>query len=117
MDNISGADTGWVLISTALVMLMTPGLAFFYSGLVERKSVLNTLLMSFAALGVVTLSWTIVGYSLAFAEGSAWVGGFDYIFLSQVGVNALDGGSIPHLLFFAFDALRHSRNARSLPLI
>ena len=105
MENVSAADTGWVLVSTALVMLMTPGLAFFYSGLVDRKSVLNTLLMSFAALGVVTLSWTVVGYSLAFADGSLWIGGLDYIFLGRVGVEALDGGSIPHLLFFAFQLM------------
>ena len=62
---ISGADTAWVMASTALVLLMTPALGFFYGGLVRGKNVLNTLMMSFAALGVVGVLWALLGYSLA----------------------------------------------------
>ena len=69
---ISGADTSWMLVTTAMVLLMTPVLAFFYGGLVRSKSVLNTMMMSFASLGAVGIVWAIGGYSLAFAEGNAW---------------------------------------------
>ncbi len=100
---LSGADTAWVLISTALVLLMTPALGFFYGGLVRSKNMLNTLMMSYASLGVVAVAWFLVGYSLAFAPGSSWIGGFDYLFLKGVG---LEGGplspAIPHLLFMAY---------------
>jgi ammonium transporter, Amt family len=102
---LSGADTSWVLISTALVLLMTPALGFFYGGLVRSKNILNTLMMSFASLGVVGVAWALLGYSLAFAPGNAWLGGLDYAFLRGVG---LEGGplspAIPHLLFMAFQA-------------
>lgn len=63
MSTISSGDTAWVLISTALVVLMVPGLAFFYGGLVRQKSVLNTMLMSLGALAVVSVQWVLVGYS------------------------------------------------------
>ena len=100
---LSGADTAWILMSTALVLLMTPALGFFYGGLVRSKNILNTLMMSFASLGVVGVTWAVLGYSLAFAPGSAWLGGLDYVFLNGVG---LEGGpaasTIPHLLFMAF---------------
>ncbi|MBW3629697.1 MAG: ammonium transporter [Gemmatimonadetes bacterium] len=100
---LSGADTAWVLISAALVLLMTPALGFFYGGLVRSKNILNTLMMSFASLGVVSVTWALLGYSLAFAPGSAWLGGLDYAFLRGVG---LEGGplspAIPHLLFMAY---------------
>ena len=69
------ADTAWMLVSTALVLLMTPALAFFYGGLVRSKNSLNTMMMSFAALGVVGIVWALLAYSLAFAEGNAWIGG------------------------------------------
>ena len=100
---LSGADTAWMLISTALVLLMTPALGFFYGGLVRSKNILNTLMMSFAALGVVGVAWALIGYSLAFAPGSAWLGGMSYALLNGVG---LEGGplspTIPHLLFMAY---------------
>ena len=100
---LSGADTSWMLISTALVLLMTPALGFFYGGLVRSKNMLNTLMMSFASMGVVAVAWFLVGYSLAFAPGSSWLGGLDYVFLKGVG---LEGGplspAIPHLLFMAY---------------
>src|SRR5512145_619112 len=94
------ADTAWMLISTALVLLMTPGLAFFYGGLVRSKNALNTMMMSFAALGVVTMAWALLGYSLAFADGNGAVGGFGRALLAGVGLEAK--GAIPHLLFMAY---------------
>ena len=68
---MNAADTAWMLVSTALVLLMTPALAFFYGGLVRSKNALNTMMMSFAALGVVGVAWALLGYSLAFAERRA----------------------------------------------
>ena len=97
---ISGSDTAWMIVATALVLLMTPALAFFYGGLVRRKNALNTMMMSFGSLGVVGVLWAIAGYSLAFAPGSGFIGGLDYLFLNGVGLEAK--GSIPHLLFMVF---------------
>jgi Amt family ammonium transporter len=94
------ADTGWMLVATALVLLMTPALAFFYGGLVRSKNALNTLMMSFVALGPVTVVWALVGYSLAFAPGSPFIGGLQHVALRGVGLEAQ--GAIPHLLFMAF---------------
>lgn len=94
------ADTAWMLMATALVLLMTPALAFFYGGLVRSKNVLSTMMMSFISLGFVGVLWAVVGYSLAFTEGSRWVGGLSHAFLAGVGLEA--SGSIPHLLFMAF---------------
>ncbi len=71
MESINAADTAWVMISAALVLLMTPGLALFYGGMVRAKSALNMIMMSFTALGVVTLTWILLGYSLAFGTDSA----------------------------------------------
>jgi Amt family ammonium transporter len=102
--SISAADTAWMLVSCALVLLMTPGLAFFYGGLVRSKNILNTMMMSFASLGVTALVWFLAAYSLAFAPGSdamqPWVGGLGHLFLQ--GVNLEANGSIPHLLFAAY---------------
>lgn len=97
---VSGADTAWLLISTALVLLMTPALAFFYGGLVRSKNALNTMMMSFVSLGIAGVIWALLGYSLAFGEGSAWIGDFSMAFLNGVGLEA--SGTIPHLLFMAF---------------
>src|SRR5687767_1939259 len=94
---INQADTAWMLISTALVLLMTPALAFFYGGLVRSKNALNTMMMSICALGFVGVAWALLGYSLAFAPGTAAVGGMGYAMLRGVGLEA--EGSIPHLLF------------------
>jgi Amt family ammonium transporter len=99
---LSGADTAWMLISTALVLLMTPALGFFYGGLVRSKNILNTLMMSFAALGVVGVAWALLGYSLAFAPGSAWLGGMGYAFLNGVGLEGGPAATIPHILFMAY---------------
>jgi Amt family ammonium transporter len=97
---LTSANTAWVFVACAMVLLMTPGLAFLYGGLVRSKNALNTMMMSFAALGVVGVAWALVGYSLSFAPGSAWIGGLDHLFLS--GVDLEPHGSIPHLLFMAY---------------
>jgi Amt family ammonium transporter len=89
-----------MLISTALVLLMTPALGFFYAGLVRSKSSLNTLMMSVGSLGVVGLAWPLLGYSLAFGSGTPGIGGFDHVLLRGVGLEAK--GSVPHLLFMAY---------------
>lgn len=68
---ISNGDTAWVLMASALVLLMVPGLAFFYGGLVRNKSALNTMLMSLGALALITVQWVLFGYSLAFGPGSS----------------------------------------------
>ena len=94
------ADTAWMLIATALVLLMTPALAFFYGGLVRSKNSLNTMMMSFISLGVVGLAWALLGYSLAFTTGNAWLGDLSNALLSGVGLEAK--GTIPHALFMAF---------------
>jgi Amt family ammonium transporter len=94
------ADTAWMLISTALVLLMTPALGFFYGGLVRSKNALNTMMMSFISLGFVGVLWAIAGYSLAFAPGNAWIGDSSRVLLRGVGLEAQ--GTIPHLLFMSY---------------
>src|ERR1700752_712400 len=83
----TSGDNAWMLTSAALVLMMTgPGLALFYGGLVRRKNVLGTMMHSFVLMAVVTMLWAIVGYSLAFAEGTPFIGGFHNLFLHGVGV-------------------------------
>jgi len=94
------ADTAWMLVSTALVLLMTPALAFFYGGLVRPKNALNTMMMSFISLGFVGVLWAVIGYSLAFAPGNNWIGDTSRVFLHGVGLDAQ--GTIPHLLFMCY---------------
>jgi Amt family ammonium transporter len=72
--DMNQADTAWMLVSTALVLLMTPALAFFYGGLVRSKNALNTMMMSFISMGFVGVLWAVIGYSLAFAPGNNWIG-------------------------------------------
>jgi len=96
------ADTAWMLVSTALVLLMTPALGFFYGGLVRSKNALNTMMMSFISLGFAGVAWAIVGYSLAFAPGNAFVGGLSHVFFRGVGLEP--NGTIPHLLFASYQA-------------
>jgi Amt family ammonium transporter len=97
---MNAADTTWMLISTALVLLMTPALAFFYGGLVRSKNALNTMMMSFISLGFVGVLWAVVGYSLAFAPGNDWIGDTSRLFLRGVGLEAQ--GTIPHYLFMCY---------------
>jgi Amt family ammonium transporter len=97
-----GCDIAWMLVATALVLLMTPALGFFYGGLVRGKNALNTVMMSVAALGFVGLAWALVGYSLAFAAGAPAVGGLGYALLRGVGLEAQGTATIPQLLFMAY---------------
>ena len=94
------ADVAFMLVATALVLLMTPALAFFYGGLVRSKNALNTMMMSVAALGFVGVAWALAGYSLAFATGGTLLGDFSKAFLSGVGLEAQ--GTIPQILFMAY---------------
>src|SRR5215469_4323247 len=82
----SAGDNAWMLTSAALVLMMTgPGLALFYGGLVRRKNVLSTMMHSFVHMGIITVIWAVVGYSLVFSEGLPFIGGLKYLFLSGVG--------------------------------
>ncbi|NWK72715.1 ammonium transporter [Acinetobacter cumulans] len=95
-------DTAWILVSTALVLLMTiPGLALFYGGMVRKKNVLSTMAHSFVAAGIVSLTWVVIGYSLAFSSGNAFIGGLDKMMLSGITTDALTG-TIPEILFVIF---------------
>src|SRR3954447_15652266 len=98
------ADIAWMIVATALVLLMTPALAFFYGGLVRSKNALNTMMMSFVSLGVLGVTWAVLGYSLSFGTGNAWLGDLSFLALKDVGLGQLEGGTIPHILFMAFQA-------------
>ncbi len=103
---IDTGDTAFILVSCALVMLMTPGLALFYGGMVQQKNVLSTFMHSFFALGLVTFSWIAIGYSLAFGEtNGGFIGGLDHLFLSGVDMAPRAGQTIPHILFMAFQGM------------
>jgi ammonium transporter, Amt family len=99
---VNASDIAWVLVCSALVLLMTPALGFFYAGLVRSKNALNTLMMSIVSVGFVGIAWTALGYSLAFGGGGGFIGTLDHAFLRDVGLDAK--GTIPHLLFMAFQA-------------
>jgi Amt family ammonium transporter len=101
---IEAADTVWVLISSALVLLMLPGLALFYGGLVQRKNVLSSMMHSFVAMGVMALEWVLIGYSLAFAEGNWFVGGLGHAFLKGIDAYSVTG-TIPTYAFVAFQGM------------
>jgi len=104
---VNPADTAWMLIATALVLLMTPALAFFYGGLVRSKNALNTMMMSFISLGFVGVLWACVGYSLALSTGNNWLGDLSLAFLNGVGLEATGAVlpiTIPHALYMAFQA-------------
>src|SRR5438105_15427928 len=104
MSTINSGDTAWLLVSTALVMLMTPGLALFYGGMVQGRNVLSTFMHSFFALAIVSLQWVVIGYSLAFgATHHGLIGGFDFAALRTVGTEA--HGTVPHLLFMAYPGM------------
>ena len=101
-------DNAWMLTSSALVLMMTgPGLALFYCGLVRRKNVLGTMMHSFVLMGLVTIIWAVVGYSLAFSEGSPFLGGLRYLFLSGVGAdpNADYAATIPHQTYMIYQLM------------
>ncbi|MGA9188072.1 MAG: ammonium transporter [Methanosarcina sp.] len=101
---INAADTVWVLISSALVLLMLPGLALFYGGLVQRKNVLSSMMHSYVAMGVMAIEWVVIGYSLAFGEGNWFVGGLGNAFLRGIDPNSVTG-TIPTYAFIAFQGM------------
>jgi Amt family ammonium transporter len=108
MDNISKADTAWLLLSTALVMLMTPGLALFYGGMVRRKNVLGTIMQSFVSLGVISIVWVLWGYSLAFGPDVGHViGNLEWFGLNGVGMapNPDYAATVPQQAFMMFQMM------------
>src|SRR5438874_8283622 len=106
---ISAGDTAWLLIGAALVMLMTPGLGFFYGGLVRRKNVLSTLMHSWFILALISVQWVLWGYSLAFSPdtGMGIIGGLSWVGLNGVGQdpNPDYAGTVPHLAYMAFQMM------------
>ncbi|MCC2637799.1 MAG: amtB [Moraxellaceae bacterium] len=99
---LDSGNTAWMLAATALVLMMTiPGVALFYGGMVRKKNVLATMMQSFAIAALVTVLWMVAGYSLAFSEGSPWVGSLDKMFLEGVGVTSMTG-TIPETVFMMF---------------
>lgn len=103
---ISSGDTAWMLVATALVMFMTPGLALFYGGLVRTKNVLGTIMQSFFALGLVSVVWFIAGYTLALAPGGKFIGGLQYLFLVDVGSEPSSlAPTIPHTLYMVYQMM------------
>jgi Amt family ammonium transporter len=99
---IDTGDTAWMLAATALVLLMTPALGLFYAGLVRSKNTLNTFMMCVAAIAIAAVTWALVGYSLAFDGEGALIGGLGHFALDGVGFAPRGEGTIPHLLFMAF---------------
>ncbi|HRE49154.1 MAG TPA: ammonium transporter [Aggregatilineales bacterium] len=105
---IDTGDTAWILVSTALVLIMTPALAFFYGGMVRKKNVLSTLNLSFIMLGVMSIHWILLGYTLAFGTSKGGlIGGFDYLGFNNVGLspNEAYSATIPHMGFAAFQMM------------
>src|SRR6476469_403479 len=99
---INQADTAWMLVATALVLVMTPALGFFYGGLVRAKNTLHTMMMSYVSLGFVGIAWAFIGYTLAFSTGSNWLGGLDNAFFNNANLDAK--GTIPHVLFAGYQS-------------
>ena len=102
---LNPGHTAWMLTASALVLLMTPGLAFFYGGLVRARNVISTLMYSFMAMAVVSIVWVLWGYSLAFGEGSAFIGDLSFFGLSGIDVNQVEDNGIPTLLFVIFQMM------------
>ncbi len=104
---INSGDTSWLLISSALVMFMTPGLAFFYGGMVRGKNVVSLIFQSLVALPVITFTWYIVGYSLSFGKGSGLIGGTQWMFFDNVDAAPYSfyGATIPHVLFAIYQCM------------
>lgn len=102
---VDSGNTAWLLVSSALVMLMTPGLAFFYAGMVHRKNVVSTLLQNYVALALVGIIWVAVGYSLVFSEGNAFIGNLDYFMLKGIASQMYGDTGIPLMAFMAFQMM------------
>ena len=106
--SINAGDTAWILVSAALVMLMTPGVALFYGGMVRRKNVLSTIMMSFVCLGLIGLLWVLYGYSLSFgSDNGGFIGGLNFAGLMNVGQapSSIYATTVPHLAFMIFQAM------------
>ena len=104
MSGVDTGDTAWMLVATALVLMMTPALGLFYAGLVRSKNTLNTFMMCVAAIAVATVTWAAIGYSLAFDGTGDIIGGTGHAFLDGVDFLPREGTTIPELVFFAFQA-------------
>lgn len=103
---IDTGDTTWVLISAALVFVMTPGLAFFYGGMVRSKNVLTTIMQSFFIIAMISVEWVILGYAMTFGTDiGGFIGSLDKVGLAGVGLNVLENGTIPELAFVAFQCM------------
>ena len=105
---VNSGDTAWILISSALVMLMTPGLALFYGGMARRKNLLSTIMMSFAALGLIGIIWVLYGYSLSFgSDNGGFIGGLNFVGLMGVGQepSSIYASTVPHLAFMVFQGM------------
>lgn len=111
MSVINDGDTAWVMISAVLVLFMTiPGLALFYGGMVRKKNILSTMMHSFSVTALISVLWVMIGYSLAFTEGNAFIGGLDRLFLNGIGVDVVNqtttiapnASSIPETVFMFF---------------
>src|SRR5512134_3154328 len=101
-------DTAWILVSAALVMLMTPGLALFYGGMVRRKNILGTVMQSFIIIGLVSIEWILVGYSMAFGPDRAGIiGDLSWLGLAGVGLEPFKdyAATIPHLAFMIYQMM------------
>jgi len=107
-DAQSAGDNAWMLVSAAFVLLMTgPGLALFYGGLVRRKNMLGTMMQSFAMMGLISVLWALVSYSLAFSHGNSFIGGLDYLFLHGVGLTPEPAyaATIPHQTYMVYQLM------------
>jgi Amt family ammonium transporter len=105
---VNTGDTAWLLMSSALVMLMTPGLALFYGGMVRKKNIISTMMMSFGILGIISVLWIIYGYSLGFGNDlGGFIGGSSYIGLKGVGQDpsTVYATTVPHLAFMIYQAM------------
>lgn len=103
---IDTGDTAWVLISAALVFIMTPGLAFFYGGMVRSKNVLTTMMQSFFIVAMISVEWVVIGYAMTFGTDiNGFIGSLDKVGLAGVGMNVLENGTIPELVFVAFQCM------------
>ncbi|MEZ0537963.1 ammonium transporter [Caldicellulosiruptoraceae bacterium PP1] len=104
---MNSADIVWVLISSALVMLMTPAVGLFYGGMVRRKNLLSTFTMCFVTVALISIEWVLYGYSLSFGKGNGFIGGFKWVLFNNVGLNANShyASNIPHLLFAIFQMM------------
>ena len=110
MQGLNSGDTAWILVSAAMVLFMTPGLAAFYSGMVRRKNVLSTTMQSLFAMGTVTIVWMLFGYSLAFSNGSGWsaafIGGLNYVGLNGISNQLAPlAPTIPHTVYAMYQGM------------